>query len=357
MKKTLLVIFGGASSEHEVSCKSAASVLRNLDAEKYDIYKVGITKGGNWFLTDSEPDDIETGAWEENKNNRRAALSPDPSVGGLTLLHYDGTYETIKIDVAHPVLHGKHGEDGTMQGLLELAQIPYVGPGCTASAASMDKGITKLMILPTGVDQADFYLTDRHTFASNPEGIIAEIEEHFGGKYPLFVKPANAGSSVGISKAHDVKELFDGIRLAAVEDAKILIEETIVGREIEVAVLGNLHPKASVVGEILAANEFYDYEAKYINAASKTRIIDDLPEEKLNEIREDALTVYKAMGCKGLSRVDFFLTEDGRVVFNELNTLPGFTNISMYPKLWEATDLPYGELLDTLISLALDEIE
>jgi len=357
MKKNLLVIFGGASSEHEVSCKSAASVLRNLKQDKYDIYKIGITKEGNWYLTDSEPDIIETGEWENNKSNYRAAISPDPTVGGITILHYDGTYETIKIDVIYPVLHGKHGEDGTMQGLLDLAQIPYVGPGCAASAASMDKGITKLMILPTGVDQADFYLTDRHTFASNPEGIIAEIEEHFKGEYPLFVKPANAGSSVGISKAHDVKELFDAIRIAAVEDSKILIEETIVGREIEVAVLGNLHPKASKVGEILAANEFYDYEAKYNNAASKTRIIDDLPEEKLDEIRQDALTVYKAMGCRGLSRVDFFLCEDGRVVFNELNTLPGCTNISMYPKLWEATGLPYSELLDTLISLALDEIE
>jgi D-alanine-D-alanine ligase len=221
----------------------------------------------------------------------------------------------------------------------------------------MDKGITKLMVLPTGVDQADFYITDRFTFASNPEGIIEEIEEHFNKQYPLFVKPANAGSSVGISKAHDMRELFDAIRIAAIEDNKILIEETIVGREIEVAVLGNLHPKASKVGEILAANEFYDYEAKYNNAASVTRIIDDLPEEKLDEVRQDALTVYKTMGCKGLSRVDFFLTEDGRVVFNELNTLPGFTNISMYPKLWEATDLPYDELLDTLIDLAMDKME
>ena len=357
MKTKLLILFGGASSEHEVSCKSAASVLRNLNEEKYEIYKVGITKEGNWFMTDSEPDDIESGAWKENKNNFRAALSPDPTVGGLTVLHYDGTYETIKVDVCYPVLHGKHGEDGTMQGLLELAQIPFVGPGCTASAASMDKGITKLMILPTGVDQADFYITDRFTFASNPEGIIEEIEDHFNKQYPLFVKPANAGSSVGISKAHDMKELFNAIRVAAVEDNKILIEETIVGREIEVAVLGNLHPKASKVGEILAANEFYDYEAKYNNAASVTRIIDDLPEEKLDEIREDALTVYKTMGCKGLSRVDFFLTEDGRVVFNELNTLPGFTNISMYPKLWEATELPYEELLDTLIDLAMDKME
>lgn len=244
-----------------------------------------------------------------------------------------------------------------MQGLLELAQIPFVGPATTASAASMDKGITKLMVQPTGVKQADFYITDRHTFASNPEDILKEAEEYFGGRYPLFIKPANAGSSVGISKAHNMRELFDAIRIAAEEDEKILIEETITGREIEVAVLGNLHPKASKVGEILAANEFYDYEAKYINTASETRILDDIPQEKIDEVRQAAITVYKTMGCRGLARVDFFLTESGEVVFNEINTLPGFTSISMYPKLWEATGLPYSELLDTLIKLAMDEIE
>lgn len=357
MKPTLLILFGGASSEHEVSCRSAASVLKNLDETKYTIHKVGITKEGSWFLTDADPAQVESGAWKELPGNRGAALSPDPTVKGLTILHEDGTYEIIKIDVVYPVLHGKHGEDGTMQGLLDLAQIPYVGPGCTASAASMDKGITKLMVQPTGVKQADFYLTTRHTFASNPEDILEEVEAHFNGVYPLFVKPANAGSSVGISKAKDKKGLFNAILVAAAEDDRILIEETIVGREIEVAVLGNLHPKASKVGEILAANEFYDYEAKYINAASETRIIDDLPEEKLDEIREAAITVYKAMGCRGLSRVDFFLSEEGEVIFNEINTLPGFTSISMYPKLWEATDLPYSELLDTLIKLAMDEIE
>lgn len=357
MKPTLLVLFGGASSEHEVSCRSAASVLTHLDDNKYTIYRVGITKEGTWFLTDASIDEIESGAWKTNSANRSAALSPDPTVKGLTILNADGTYEIIKIDVVYPVLHGKHGEDGTMQGLLDLAQIPYVGPGCTASAASMDKGITKLMVLPTGVKQADFYITDRPTFASNPEGVLEEVEAHFNGQYPLFVKPANAGSSVGISKAKDRFGLFNAIRIAAEEDYKILIEETIVGREIEVAVLGNLHPRASKVGEILAANEFYDYEAKYINAASKTRIIDDLPKSKLDEVREAAITVYKAMGCKGLSRVDFFLSEDDEVIFNEINTLPGFTSISMYPKLWEATDLPYSDLLDQLIQLAMDEIE
>lgn len=357
MKPTLLVLFGGASSEHEISCRSAASVLSHINRDNYEVVTVGITKNGNWFLTEADSCQIESREWEQHSSNRRAALSPDPTVGGLTILNEDGTYEIIKVDVVYPVLHGKHGEDGTMQGLLELAQIPFVGPATTASAASMDKGITKLMVQPTGVKQADFYITDRHTFASNPEDILKEAEAHFGGSYPLFVKPANAGSSVGISKAHNTRELFNAIRIAAEEDEKILIEEAISGREIEVAVLGNLHPRASKVGEILAANEFYDYEAKYINAASETRILDDIPQEKIDEVREAAITVYKTMGCRGLSRVDFFLTEAGEVVFNEINTLPGFTSISMYPKLWEATGLPYSELLDTLIKLAMDEIE
>lgn len=357
MKKKLLVIFGGASSEHEVSCLSAASVLRHLDENKYEIYKAGITKEGNWFLTDSPVSDIEKGSWVENPENRRASLSADPFIGGLLLYDGAGICETIKLDVVFPVLHGKYGEDGTLQGLLELSGIPFVGAGTTSSAACMDKGITKQMVGSTPIRQANYYLTDRFSFASDPQGILTEIELHFNGKYPLFVKPANAGSSVGISKAKNGLELFNAIRVAAEEDHKVLIEEAIVGREIEVAVLGNRHPRASLAGEILAANEFYDYDAKYINTQSKTRILDDVSEEKQEEIRQAALTVYQAMNCRGLARVDFFLDEKETVIFNEINTLPGFTKISMYPKLWEATDLPYGELLDTLIALAVGEME
>lgn len=356
MKQRLLILFGGASSEHEVSCLSAASVLKHLDEKKYEIYKAGITKEGNWFLTDSPVSDVADGSWVHNPANRKAFLSPDPQTRGLVVLK-EGQYEILPLDVVFPVLHGKNGEDGTIQGLLDLSGIPYVGSGTAASAASMDKAVTKMIVSRTGVRQADFYLTDRYTFASDPQGILKEAEDHFGGVYPLFVKPANAGSSVGISKAKSSKELFEAIRIAAEEDHKVLIEETITGREIEVAVLGNRHPKASPVGEILAANEFYDYEAKYISNQSKTRILDDVSEEKEEEIRQAALTVYKAMGCEGLARVDFFLSEADQVVFNEINTLPGFTNISMYPKLWEAAGLSYDELLDTLIALATDEME
>lgn len=357
MKQQLLILFGGASSEHEVSCMSAASVLKHLDKSKYEIYKVGITKEGNWFLTDSPVSHIEDGSWEQRTDNRSASLSPDTSVQGLIVMGQNRTYEVIPIDVVFPVLHGKYGEDGTIQGILELSKIPYVGAGTTSSAACMDKAITKLVVSRTGVGQADFYLTNRDDFASDPQGILKEAEAHFHGNYPLFVKPANAGSSVGISKAKNSRELFDAIRIAAEEDHKVLIEEAIAGREIEVAVLGNKHPRASLVGEILAANEFYDYDAKYTNTQSKTRILDDVPQEKQEKIQQAALDVYKAMGCRGMARVDFFLSHDGQVVFNEINTLPGFTKISMYPKLWEATDLPYSRLLDTLIALATDEME
>lgn len=357
MKTKLLILFGGASSEHEVSCMSAASIRRHLDETKYEIYQVGITKEGNWFLTDSPVSDIEDGSWIHNPHNRRAALTADTSVRGLLVLGEDGRYETLPLDAVFPVLHGKYGEDGTIQGLLDLARIPYVGAGTTSSAACMDKAITKLIVDRTGVRQADFYLADRHTFSADPEGTAKSAEAYFKGTYPLFVKPANAGSSVGISKAKDFQGLLAGIELAAREDSKILIEEMITGREIEVAVLGNLSPKASPAGEILAAGEFYDYESKYVSLESKTRILDDASEEIQEELRGAALEVYKAMGCRGLARVDFFLEQTGRVVFNEINTLPGFTKISMYPKLWEAAGLPYRELLDTLIGLAMEEKE
>ncbi len=357
MKRNLLLLFGGASSEHGVSCMSAASILRHLDRDKYELYKVGITKEGNWFLTDSPVSHIEDGRWKDDRGNRRAILSPDASDGGLIVFGHDSQFERIPIDVAFAALHGKRGEDGTVQGLFDLAGIPYVGAGTTASAACMDKALTKMVVAGTGVRQADFYLTDRYGFASDPQGVLKGVEAHFHGTYPLFVKPANAGSSVGISKARSSKELFDAIRIAAEEDHKVLVEEAIAGREIEVAVLGNRHLRASLVGEILAANEFYDYEAKYMSQDSKTRVMDDISQEKQEEIQQAALDVYQAMGCRGLARVDFFLDEEEAVIFNEINTMPGFTKISMYPKLWEATGLPYKELLNALVALATDEME
>lgn len=357
-KKTdVLVLFGGVSSEHDISCISAASVIDNINKDKYNVHTVGITADGKWLLTDAESDVMRSGKWEDHPGNRAAVVSPDRSTHGLIVREDDGTVSEQHIDAVFPVLHGKNGEDGTMQGLLEIAGLPYVGPGTCASACAMDKSVTKLIVNTTDVEQADYYLTDRYTFSEDPLGETERAEKKFGGVYPLFVKPSSAGSSVGVSKAYDKEQLFEAIRIALEEDHKVLIENTIVGREIEVAVLGNRNVRTSVIGEIVPADDFYSFEAKYENAASETRILEDVPEEKKEEIRQAAAKVYKAIGCKGMSRADFFLEESGRVVFNEINTIPGFTAISMYPKLWGECGVSYSELIDRLIMLALDEIE
>ena len=356
-KLELLVIFGGTSSEHEVSCLSAASILHHINADRYNVHKLGITKKGRWILTDAEPERIADGSWESKIGNRSGILSPDRSFAGIRTLLGD----EIPIQCVFPVLHGKFGEDGTIQGLFDLAGVPYVGSGVLASAACMDKAVTKCMVVRTleelGIRQAVYAATDRYRFASGPTEIVRMVTDTFQGEFPLFVKPANAGSSVGISKVRDAVQLFDGIRKAAEEDHKVIVEEAISGRELEVAVLGNRKPQASKVGEIIASNEFYDYEAKYINELSKTEIVADLPESKLEEIQRAAVAIYETMGCKGLARVDFFLEEDGTVVFNEINTMPGFTKISMYPKLWEASGIEYSDLIDRLIDLAMEETE
>lgn len=349
----ILVLFGGLSSEHDVSCLSAASVIRNMDPGKYRIHKLGITKTGRYLLTEASPEEIADGRWQTRSGNRQAILTPDRGFRGVrTLLG-----EETPVDCVFPVLHGRYGEDGTLQGLLDLAGIPYVGSGVASSAACMDKALTKTIISRTGYAQADYQVTDRYSFASGPTETIRRITRHFGDRFPLFVKPANAGSSVGISKVWDGIQLFDGIRLAAEEDHKILVEEAITGRELEVAVLGNRKPQASAVGEIIAANEFYDYEAKYLNDLSRTEIVSDLDPRKIEEIQQEAVEIFEAMGCRGLARVDFFLEKSGRVVFNEINTMPGFTRISMYPKLWEASGLGYPELIDRLIALAMEDTQ
>lgn len=356
-KLDLLVIFGGMSSEHEVSCLSAASVLHHIDKHAYRIHTLGITKKGRWILTEATPEQIGNGSWENKIGNRSGILSPDPSFKGIRTLLGD----EIPIDCVFPVLHGKFGEDGTIQGLFELSGIPYVGSGVLSSAACMDKAVTKSIISriasQIGIRQADYAATDRFRFASGPTETVRMATDTFQNRFPLFVKPANAGSSVGITKVWDTVQLFDGIRKAAEEDHKVIIEEAIVGRELEVAVLGNRKPQASKVGEIIAANEFYDYEAKYLNELSRTELVSDLPDGKLEEIKQAAVAIYEAMDCRGLARVDFFLEEDGTVVFNEINTMPGFTKISMYPKLWEATGIEYTDLIDRLIALAMEETE
>ena len=344
------VIFGGVSSEHEISRLSAASVIRNLSAEKYELSLIGITKKGEWLLFGGDPEKIPDGSWEQDPANRRCMISPDASRRGITVS--DGSF--VPVDVIFPVLHGKNGEDGTIQGLFELSRIPYVGCGVLASSVCMDKAVTNLLLEQFGIPQAKFIWCYTDDYLENPESIEHEIGQKLG--FPVFVKPANAGSSVGISKVKKAEDLRAAMLLAAKEDGKLVIEEGIDGREVECAVLGNSRPVASVPGEILPANEFYDYEAKYYDDNSKLCIPAQLDEATTEKLRTTAVRAFRLLGCSGLSRVDFFVRRsDNAVLLNELNTLPGFTAISMYPKLFGAAGIEYGELLDRLISLALEK--
>ena len=351
----LAVLFGGISSEHDISCLSAASILRNLDRNKYEVYAVGITSEGKWYYCpDCDPDRVENGAWERMPGKVAAVLPPDRGVHGLLLLH-EGKTETVRIDCVFPVLHGVGGEDGTMQGLLELAGIPYVGCGVAASANSMDKSITKAIVDTAGVRQAKYYLALRHDFERGAEGVVRAAADALGA-FPVFVKPCSQGSSVGVAKANDMLELAAGLTEAFGLDSKVLVEEFIDGHEVECAVLGNQKPVASTVGEIAPTQEFYTFDAKYKDESSKLYIPAHITEQQIETVRQNALRVYTALGCRGLSRVDFFVThEGGEVVFNELNSIPGFTSISMYPKLFDYEGIRYPALLDRLIELALEE--
>ena len=348
-KLSVCILFGGVSSEHEVSLRSAESVLNNIDPEKYNIFPVGITKDGDWILFGGKDYSmLPAGTWQNCELNRRAALSP---VRGQGLLSFENDCVVReRIDVAFPVMHGENCEDGAIQGLLQIAGIPYVGPHVAASAACMDKTTTKLIADAAGVKQASWQLVTRAGFARSREAMLDAVEKKF--PYPVFVKPAGTGSSVGVAKAHDRQALARAIEAALKYDKKVLVEEFIAGQEVEVAVLGNDNPCASICGEIDSGAEFYDYEAKYITDSAKLYIPARIADEAAERVRELAIRVYTAMGCRGLSRVDFFVTGDGEVIFNEINTIPGFTSISMYPKLFEASGISYRELLDDLIELA-----
>ena len=351
-KMNVCVLFGGISPEHAVSLRSAESVLNNLNAEKYNIFPVGITKTGKWLHFGSQDYSLLPGGqWENCADNCEAAISP---VRGQGLLRFtpDGVM-TEQIDVVFPVLHGENGEDGAMQGLLQLAGIPYVGPHVSASAVAMDKTLTKLVVDQAGITQAAWALVRRNELSHHMEEVIENLESRFA--YPMFVKPAGTGSSVGVSKAANRVSLENALTAAAKFDSKVLVEEFICGREVEVAVMGNDSPVASICGEIDSGAEFYDYDAKYITDTSVAYIPARIDEEVAETVRDAAVKIYSAICCQGLSRVDFFVTYDeNRVVFNEINTLPGFTSISMYPKLFDASGLPYGDLLDELLRLAVE---
>jgi D-alanine-D-alanine ligase len=364
------IVFGGRSGEHEISLRSAASVLAAIDKKKYDVVPIGIGKNGRWLVA------------EEAKQllNGASAVTTSPAApkstalakraeGNGTLATADRQAEALGVDVLFPVLHGTFGEDGTIQGLFELADKAYVGSGVLGSAAGMDKDVMKRLFIAAGLPVVDHIALLRSAWHASPRKAIAQIEATL--RYPLFVKPANLGSSVGISKVHDRSELAPAIVLAASYDRKIIIEQGVSGkatkgkpapraRELEVAVLGNDNPKVSVVGEIVPAKEFYDYEAKYESNGSIPIIPARLPKAMAKEVREMAIAAFHACDCSGLARVDFLLEPEGRggkpgrLYLNEINTLPGFTSISMYPKLWEASGLKYTELIDRLIELALE---
>ncbi|MGI6668481.1 MAG: D-alanine--D-alanine ligase family protein [Acetivibrionales bacterium] len=353
-KKRIAVIFGGQSSEHEVSRFSAESVIRNIDTGKFDIAMIGITREGKWLAYDGPVGLIGTGEWqalaEARQQSGRALLTAGSAIAEVEK-------DNKKIDVIFPVLHGINGEDGTIQGLFELAGIPYVGCGVLSSALCMDKAYAKLVFEKEGLQQGKYLVFSRKNIEQGLDSIISEVERAL--EYPCFVKPSNAGSSVGVSKAYDRGGLIMALRLAAKYDRRILVEEFIDGREAECAVLGNDDPVASTVGEVVPCNEFYDYEAKYLSGDKSEIIIPaEFPDDVIDKIRDYSLRAFKALDCSGLARVDFFVRRDNNEVYiNEINTMPGFTQISMYSKLWAASGIPYGELIERLVELALERHE
>lgn len=353
-KKTVALLFGGCSPEYEVSLCSAAAVLRGLDPARYDVIPVGITRRGEWFRCACSADDIEAGHWTE-RPLIRASLSPDRSVHGL--LEWDEAgVRPVRVDVVFPMLHGANGEDGTVQGLCELAGIPYVGCGVLASAVCMDKAVANALFDANSIPHTKWLSATRWEIESDPEGVCDGVIAKLG--WPVFVKPANAGSSVGITKATNREQLKEAIQLALANDRKVVFEAFVDGHEVECAVIGSDPAVATRPGEILAGAEFYTYDDKYKNGVSQVVIPANLPEEKLDEVKTYAAMAYTALGCEGLARCDFFVEKDtGRVLINEINTLPGFTPISMYPKLMEHEGIPVPALIDRLIALALERTE
>jgi D-alanine-D-alanine ligase len=354
-KLRVAVIFGGQSGEHEVSLVSAQGIMKAMDKERYEIIPIGITKAGRW-LTSGEPMKLlQSGGPGVSAQVAEAEPETRELVPRSRRDLVPGTRETgfPQVDVVFPVLHGPYGEDGTVQGLLELADIPYVGAGVLGSALGMDKIAMKAVFRSHGLPVVEHVAFKRKDWEQDPEAVMELIEKELG--YPCFVKPANLGSSVGISKVHQRGELAPALALAARYDRRMLAERAVNAREIEVSVLGNDEPIASLPGEIIPCREFYDYIAKYVDDRSELIIPADLPPELTRRIQELAVAAFLAVDCAGMARVDFFLDKDtGELYVGELNTIPGFTPISMYPKLWEASGISYSELIDRLIELALE---
>lgn len=355
-KRKVAVVFGGKSGEHEVSLMSATNVIKAMDKDKYDIHMIGINKQGRWMEYKGDVNNIQDGSWEEEaaKESRKSTVDLLFS----DFFNSEATHSLIRsVDVIFPVLHGPNGEDGTVQGLFQLLDIPYVGCGVLASALGMDKALSKQIFKSVGLSVGPYVVLLKKEIKENINKVSDKIEADF--QYPVFIKPANMGSSVGITKAHNRESLQKGLLDACSFDRKIIVEASIQGRELECAVLGNDSPKASGVGEIIPSHEFYDYEAKYFDGDnSKVLIPADLSEEKAEEIKAMAVKAYKSLDCAGLARADFFMEHGtNKIYINELNTLPGFTRISMYPKLWDKEGLKYSELIDQLIEYAIERYE
>ena len=352
-KMTVVLLFGGMSSEHEVSRVSVGTFVTNIDRSKYEVMTIGITKEGRWLYTAATAAQMADGSWEELAGNMPCVLSPDRADHGMILFTPAGQVEKIHVDVVIPVLHGLWGEDGTVQGLLELAGIPYVGCGVLASAICMDKAVANAMFDASGVPHTKWLSATRWEIDNDLESVCDGAIAKLG--WPIFVKPANAGSSVGITKANDRDQLKDAIKLALENDRKVVFEAFVDGQEVECAVIGSDPAVSTRPGEILAGAEFYTYDDKYKNGVSQTVIPAHLPEEKLDEVKTYAAMAYTALNCEGLARCDFFVERGtGKVLINEINTLPGFTSISMYPKLMEHEGIPVPALIDQLISLAFE---
>lgn len=342
------VLFGGRSGEHEVSLASAASVLRGLDPDKYEAVPIGITKEGHWLIGGSAqkmlPEVLRTG--------QRVTMTADPTDAALVRL--DGSGGGQRLDVVFPVMHGTFGEDGTIQGLLDLAGLPFVGAGVLGSAVAMDKDVSKKLLRAAKIPVVPWLAIRRGEWEVNPAEVTARIEKEFA--YPVFIKPATLGSSVGMTKVHSHEELAGGMNLAAEFAMKIMVENAVNGREIEVSVLGNHDPQASIPGEIVPHREFYDYAAKYLEEGTQLLIPAKLTSAQVKKFQKYAVEAFRALELNGMARVDFFLErEGGKIYLNEVNTIPGFTSISMYPKLWEASGIPFSNLIDKLIELALEQ--
>jgi len=349
-KLKVCVIFGGNSSEHDVSRVSARNVINNLDKQKYEVYVIGITKGGEWLLYDGDTSKLDNGDWERG-NVHKAIISPD--AGDRCIILFRGhNVEKIRIDVAYLVLHGRNGEDGTMQGLLELSGIPYTGPKVLSSALCMDKATAKLVLQANDIPQAD-WLVFVNSDLANPQNILNKVEQKF--TYPVFVKPSGAGSSIGANKVNSSDELIEAIHYALNYDSKAMVEEYIDAREIECGIIGNETPKVALLGEVITDSEFYDFEAKYTVGMADASIPALLTDEQTETITEIGKRAYLAMECRGLTRIDFFLEKStGRIVLNELNTLPGCTDSSMFPTLWQKSGVTFTELLDEIIAYAME---